>query len=210
MPSEGRIPRSDLSRERIYSADGCEMNTGGTAAAGIGQNGGCMTNIILIGMPGCGKSTVGIVLAKAIGYRFIDSDLLIQSRENRLLSEIIAEEGTEGFNRIEESVNASIRTSRSVIATGGSVVYGPKAMEHLRQIGLVIYLKLPLEEVEERLGDLTERGVSLREGQTLEDLYRERTPLYEEYAHLVVEESGMSIRDVVSALREATREFRQR
>ena len=161
-----------------------------------------MSNIVLIGMPGCGKSTVGIVLAKAIGYHFIDSDLLIQNRENRLLSEIIQEEGAEGFNRIEESVNASIQAERSVIATGGSVIYGPAAMEHLRRIGVVVYLKLPLEEVAERLGDLTERGVSLREGQTLKDLYEERIPLHEKYAHLVVDESGMSIREVVRTLRE--------
>ena len=121
-------------------------------------------NIILIGMPGCGKSTVGVVLAKHMGYRFIDSDLLIQEREHRLLSEIIEQEGLDRFDQIEEEVNASIEAEHAVIATGGSVVYGPKAMEHLRNIGTVVYLKLSYEEIADRLGDLTARGVSVREG----------------------------------------------
>ena len=154
-----------------------------------------MNNIILIGMPGCGKSTVGVVLAKAMGYDFLDSDLLIQQREGRVLSRILEEEGPDAFNRIEEDVNASIQAERTVIATGGSVVYGPRAMEHLREIGTVIYLKLPLAEVAERLGDLTERGVSLHEGQTLEDLYRERIPLYEKYADLTFAEEDRTLEE---------------
>ena len=158
------------------------------------------SNIVLIGMPGCGKSTVGVVLAKALGYEFIDSDLKIQARERRLLCEIIEQEGLEGFRRIEEEVNASLDAEGAVIATGGSVIYGPRAMAHLREIGTVVYLKLPLPEVAERLGDLTRRGVSLRPGQTLEDLYRERTPLYEQYADITIEESGLEIRQVVAAV----------
>ena len=157
-------------------------------------------NIVLIGMPGCGKSTVGVVLAKALGYHFLDSDLVIQDREKKLLSEIIEENGPEGFNRIEEDVNASIEAEHTVIATGGSVVYGPRAMAHLGEIAVIIYLKLPLEEIEERVGDLTKRGVSLREGQTLNDLYRERIPLYEKYAQITVDESGMDIRRVVGEI----------
>lgn len=157
-------------------------------------------NIVLIGMPGCGKSTVGVVLAKALGYHFLDSDLVIQDREKKLLSEIIEENGPEGFNRIEEDVNASIEAEHTVIATGGSVVYGPRAMAHLGEIADIIYLKLPLEEIEERVGDLTKRGVSLREGQTLNDLYRERIPLYEKYAQITVDESGMDIRRVVGEI----------
>lgn len=160
-----------------------------------------MGNIVLIGMPGCGKSTVGVVLAKALGYHFIDSDLLIQGKEHRLLSEIIEEDGLENFNRIEEEVNLSIEAEKTVIATGGSVIYGEAAMEHLCRIGTVVYLKLSLEAVTERLGDLTERGVVLRPGQTLEDLYIERVPLYEKYAHVVIDEEGLEIRQVVSALR---------
>ena len=104
-----------------------------------------MDNIVLIGMPGCGKSTVGVVLAKVMGYQFIDSDLLIQEQEKRVLSRILEEEGAERFNLIENIVNSSIVTNHSVIATGGSVIYGRKAMEHLREIGTVIYLRLPLD-----------------------------------------------------------------
>lgn len=161
------------------------------------------TNIVLIGMPGCGKSTVGVVLAKTLGYGFIDSDLLIQAEEGRLLCEIIEQEGTERFNEIEERVNASIRAEKTVIATGGSVVYGEKAMEHLKETGTVVYLKLPLEDVAERLGDLTRRGVSLRPEQTLANLYEERTPLYEKYADIVIEETGLDIREVVAAITDA-------
>lgn len=154
-------------------------------------------NIVLIGMPGAGKSTVGVVLAKRLGYRFIDSDLVIQDRYDKLLHELIEEHGVEGFWRIEEEVNASLTPRRSVIATGGSVIYGPRAMEHLREIGTVVYLKLPLEEVADRLGDLNARGVTLMPGQTLAGLYAERVPLYERYAHQVVDCQGIRIRDVV-------------
>ena len=157
-------------------------------------------NIILIGMPGCGKSTVGVVLAKKLGYGFVDSDLLIQAREGRLLSQIIEEDGPERFNVIEEEVNASILADRCVIATGGSVIYGPKAMSHLKQIGTVVYLKLPLAEVAARLGDLNARGVSMRPGQNLEDLYRERAPLYESWADLTVDGSGRELRETVEEI----------
>lgn len=156
-----------------------------------------MKNIILIGMPGCGKSTIGVVLAKNLGYRFIDSDLLIQEQEHRLLHEIIEQDGLDGFNRIENKVNASIDTTSSVIATGGSVVYGCEAMEHLREIGTVIYLKLPEEELRERLGDLNQRGVAIKEGQSLHSLYQERIPLYEKYADITINCSGKEIRDCV-------------
>ena len=154
-------------------------------------------NIILIGMPGAGKSTVGVVLAKKLGYAFLDSDLLIQSREGRLLHEIISERGVEGFWSVEEAVNASIDADRTVIATGGSVVYGAHAMEHLKDIGTIVYLKLPCEEIAHRLGDLDERGVTLREGQGLVQLYDERVPLYEKKADIVVDCLHLSIREVV-------------
>ena len=119
-------------------------------------------NIILIGMPGCGKSTVGVVLAKTLGYRFVDSDLLIQEKTGKLLYQIIEDEGLDGFNKIEEDVNASINLTSAVIATGGSAVYGQRAMEHLKEIGTVVYLRSSLETLEERLGDLNERGVSIK------------------------------------------------
>ena len=159
-----------------------------------------MGNIILTGMPGAGKSTVGVVLAKKMGYRFMDSDLVIQEREGKLLHELIRELGGEGFLQLENEINASIRTDRSVIATGGSAVYGKEAMEHFRQIGTVLYLSLPYDEIEKRLGDLNERGVVLAPGQTLQDLYRERVPLYESYAHRVIDCSGKSIREIVGEI----------
>lgn len=154
-------------------------------------------NIILIGMPGAGKSTVGVVLAKKLGYAFVDSDLVIQSREGKLLHEIIEERGIEAFWSVEEDANASIDVHRTVIATGGSVVYGRRAMEHLKRIGVVIYLRLSCDAIADRLGDLNERGVTLREGQGLTELYTERVPMYEEYADVTIECGGFSIREIV-------------
>ena len=143
-------------------------------------------NITLIGMPGAGKSTIGIVLAKVLGLDFLDSDLLIQKEEGRLLWQIIRDEGSDGFARIEERVNSSIQVQNAIIATGGSVVYSDKAMQHLRSISTVIYLQTSCATLAARLGDLTRRGVTFRPGQTLEDLYNERIPLYEKYAHITV------------------------
>lgn len=160
-------------------------------------------NIVLIGMPGAGKSTVGVVLAKKLGYSFVDSDLVIQETYGKLLHELIKENGVEGFWKIENDVNASINRHRSIIATGGSAIYGKEAMEHLREIGTVVYLKLPYAVIEDRLGDLNARGVTLRPGQTLRDLYEERVPLYEKYAHVVVECDGRVLREVVGDIAEA-------
>ena len=157
-------------------------------------------NIVLIGMPGAGKSTVGVVLAKKLGCSFVDSDLLIQEKYGKLLHELIAENGVEGFWKIENDVNAGLNLQRCVIATGGSAIYGAEAMEHLREMATVIYLKLPCEEVEERLGDLNARGVTLHPGQTLRDLYEERIPLYEKYAHVTVDCSGKMLREIVAEI----------
>lgn len=152
-----------------------------------------MNNITLIGMPGAGKSTIGVVLAKVLGYQFLDSDLLIQKQEKRRLSEIIEEEGYKGFKDVENRVNASIEAENTVIATGGSVVYCEEAMEHLKSIGTVVYLKLSLNALSKRLENLKGRGVLLREGQNLTDLYEERTPLYEKYADIVIDEEGKDL-----------------
>lgn len=157
-------------------------------------------NIVLIGMPGAGKSTVGVVLAKKLGFSFLDSDLVIQSIEGKLLHEIIEEQGVEKFWTVEEEANISIDVRRTVIATGGSVIYGSRAMDHLREIGVIVYLKLPCEEIAHRLGDLNERGVTLRKGQDLEMLYEERIPLYEKYADVIIECEHLSIREIVEKI----------
>ena len=129
------------------------------------------SNITLIGMPASGKSTVGVLLAKRLGFSFLDVDLMIQEKTGKLLKEIIAQEGMEGFLRVEERINQTIQAVHTVIAPGGSVIYGPKAMKHLKDISQIVYLKLSYEEVVRRLGDLTDRGVAVREGMTLRDLY---------------------------------------
>lgn len=157
-------------------------------------------NIVLIGMPGAGKSTVGVVLAKKLGYAFVDSDLIIQSREGKLLHEIITERGNEGFWFAEEMANLSIDSVRTVIATGGSAVYGSRAMEHFKKNGTVIYLKLSYDEIADRLGDLDERGVTLRDGQGLAELYTERSPLYEKYADISIDCENLSIREIVEQI----------
>lgn len=157
-------------------------------------------NVTLIGMPGVGKSTVGVVLAKVLGYRFMDSDLEIQEQTGKLLHELISEYGDEGFLEIENRVNAGLQVKRSVIATGGSAVYGKEAMEHLREISTVVYLRLPYERLKVRLGDLHQRGVVLKPGQTLRDLVEVRSPLYEKYAHITVDEDDMDIRGVVEKI----------
>ena len=160
------------------------------------------TNIVLLGMPGSGKSTVGVLLAKRLGKRFVDTDLLIQEQEGRLLCDIIKEEGLDKFTEIENQVNADLQAENSVIAPGGSVVYGKEAMEHFREIADVVYLKLSYRSVAKRLGDLTKRGVVFRPGQTLKELYKERCPLYEAYADYVVVCDGKNIGETLEKVRE--------
>ena len=157
-------------------------------------------NIILIGMPGVGKSTIGVVLAKVLGYDFLDSDLLIQKRERARLSKIIERVGPRAFLEIENEVNASIQVEETVIATGGSAVFGREAMEHLRSMGRVIYLKLPLDQLSRRLGNLAGRGVVSEKGQSLSDIYAERTPLYEKYADITIDESGKTLEESLQCI----------
>jgi len=164
------------------------------------KRGTAMENIILIGMPGSGKSTVGVVLAKVLGYGFIDSDLMIQAQEGKRLFEIMEEIGNEGFLQVENRVNSQIAAERCVIATGGSAIYGREAMEHLKKIGKVIYLRLPYPELKKRLGNLRCRGVVLKEGQSLYEIYSERVPLYEKYADITVEEAGLGVEETMEKI----------
>lgn len=154
-------------------------------------------NIVLIGMPGVGKSTAGVILAKILGYKFLDADIVIQQEEGKLLKEIIAAKGIDGFIAIENRVNSEIECDKTVIATGGSVVYGKEAMEHLKNIGTVVYLKVDFETIYSRLGNLKGRGVVLKEGQNLKALYDERIPLYEKYADIIVDEAGCSVEETI-------------
>lgn len=161
-----------------------------------------MKNIVLIGMPGVGKSTAGVVLAKVLGYEFIDADLIIQQQEGKLLREIIAEVGTDGFIEVENRVNSQIEAEKSVIATGGSVVYGKEAMQHLREIGTVVYLKVSYDILEKRLHDIKGRGVVLKDGQDLRGLYEERVPLYEKYADITVCEDNLNVEQTIEKITE--------
>lgn len=159
-------------------------------------------NIVLIGMPGVGKSTVGVILAKVLGYQFIDADLVIQKRENRLLHEIISEEGLDGFLKAEENANVYIAQNeeKSIVATGGSVVYCEKAMQELKKTGRVIYLELEYDQLKKRLGNLKGRGVVLKDGQDLIGLYEERIPLYEKYADLTVNEKNLDVEQTLQKI----------
>lgn len=162
-------------------------------------------NIVLIGMPGVGKSTVGVILAKVLGYQFVDADLVIQEREERLLSEIIEQDGLEGFLKAEEEANIHVaRTAKkAVVATGGSVVYCENAMEHLRETGTIVYLKLDYHTLDRRLSNLKGRGVVLKDGQDLKGLYEERVPLYEKYADVIVDEKNLDVEQTLQKIVES-------
>ena len=160
-------------------------------------------NIILIGMPGCGKTTIGTELSEKIGYGYVDSDSVIVAREGKRLSEIIAEIGREAFLDIEAKVNSELCADRCVIATGGSVIYRDYAMQKLKEMGKVVYLQLSYETIERRLCDLKSRGVALKDGFTLRDLYEERIPLYEKYADITVKLDGKTVMQSVDAVAEA-------
>lgn len=154
-------------------------------------------NITLIGMPAVGKSTVGNLLAQKIGFDFLDSDDLIQSKEQKSLSRIIFDNGLDRFLQIEESHIVSMACSNHVIATGGSVVYSQKAMEHLCKISTIIYISIDLDTLLSRLGDITSRGVAVSPGQSIEDLYKERTPLYDTYYDIKIDCGSMTAQQVV-------------
>ena len=159
-------------------------------------------NLILIGMPGCGKSTVGVVLAKALAMDFVDSDLVIQKKMGMKLAALIDRHGDDGFRAIENRINAELTMENSVIATGGSVIYGEDAMRHLKAVGTIVYLKLSCATIADRLGDLHARGVTIKPGWTLQDLYNERVPLYEKWADITVDCEQMRLREVVAYIQE--------
>lgn len=159
-----------------------------------------MNNIVLIGMPGAGKSTIGVILAKVLGYQFVDADLVIQEKEKKLLKDIIAEKGLNGFIEVENRVNSSIDVQKTVIATGGSVIYGKEAMEHLSEIGKIVYIKLSYETLKKRLGNIKQRGVVLKRGQNLKGLYEERCPLYEKYANITVDAENLGVEELMELI----------
>ena len=159
-------------------------------------------NIVLVGMPASGKSTIGVILAKELKYKFVDTDLLLQDATDQTLIEIIAERGLDGFLQFENDMVSRLQARRTVIATGGSVIYGNEAMEHLKAGGTVVYLKHRYEVIASRLTNITTRGVVMRKGATLRDLFRERTPLYERYADLTIEADGLTTEQTVQAIKE--------
>ena len=159
-----------------------------------------MKNIVLIGMPGAGKSTIGVILAKVLLYDFTDTDLIIQSRYGMSLSKIIEKEGTDAFLKIENDVIAGCTFSNCVVATGGSAVYGNEAMKNLKVNSTVIYLKLPISELEKRLLNIHTRGVAIKKGETIAELYEQRKPLYEKYADITVDCFGLTAEECVEKI----------
>jgi len=156
-----------------------------------------MKNIILIGMPGAGKSTVGVILAKTLGMTFVDTDIAIQERAGRLLQEIIDTEGPDAFLKIEEETILSLHCRNCVIATGGSVVFSRKAMDSLKKEGVAMYLKISCEEMVRRLSNITTRGIVLIAGQSLPDMYQQRVPMYEKFADITVDCEDEDFEEVV-------------
>ena len=158
------------------------------------------SNIVLIGMPASGKSTVGVILAKVLGMDFIDSDIVIQQREGAKLNELIEKHGVDDFMKREERAILGINVTNTVIATGGSAVYSDAAMKHLAKNSTIVYLKVGLDDLKRRLSDIKGRGVVLRDGETLETIYEVRTRLYEKYGDITVGEDHASIEDTVRAV----------
>ena len=162
----------------------------------------CALNIILIGMPGAGKSTVGVLLAKRLGYSFVDTDLLLQTEQRGRLQEIISREGLERFKELEADTLCGLETTHSVVATGGSAVYSSRAMERLRALGQLVFIDIPLEELLTRIHDMDTRGLVIGPDESYEQLYLERQPLYEKYAETTISGGGMTVEAVAAAIEE--------
>ena len=159
-----------------------------------------MKNIVLIGMPGAGKSTVGVLLAKSMLMDFCDTDLLIQKKYSKSLCEIINEDGIDAFIKKEDELVSQVEFENTVIATGGSVVYGENAMKNLKRNSLVVYLKVRPEELYARINNIHTRGIAMKEGTTLDDLYNERAPLYEKYADKIIECENLTPEECVELI----------
>lgn len=163
----------------------------------------CALNIILIGMPGAGKSTVGVLLAKRLGYQFVDTDLLLQTQQQCRLQQIIARVGLDAFKGIEADVLCNLETSHSVVATGGSAVYSKRAMARLKKLGQLVFIDIPLEELLERVNDMDNRGLVIGPDETYEHLYAERRPLYRKYAEVSISGGGLTVETVAAAIEQS-------
>lgn len=160
----------------------------------------CPVNIVLIGMPGAGKSSVGVLLAKRLGYQFIDTDLLMQTEAHCRLQQIIAHHGLTAFRNLEEKVACKLAPQRTVVATGGSVIYSDRAMAHLRGLGRLVWLDLPLDELQQRVRNMDSRGLVIDPGETFADLYARRTPLYRQHAELTIPCAGLNQEEIAAAI----------
>ncbi len=159
-----------------------------------------MKNIILIGMPACGKSSIGVILAKTTSMSFVDTDIIIQEREKTKLQNIINKRGMDEFLKAEENALLSVDFDNTVIATGGSAVYSEKGMEHLKETGTVVYIQLPLYVIKQRLKNIHTRGIAMKPGETLEDLYNYRKPFYEKWADITIESENLTVEEVIEAI----------
>ncbi len=163
----------------------------------------CALNIILIGMPGAGKSTVGVLLAKRLGYHFVDTDLLLQTEQQGRLQQIIARVGLAAFKELEADVLCNLETTHSVVATGGSAVYCERAMARLKKLGQLVFIDIPLTELLDRVDDMDNRGLVIGPNETYEHLYAERQPLYQQYAEVTISGSGLSVGAVAAAIEQS-------
>lgn len=167
-----------------------------------------MNNLVLIGMPAAGKSTLGVVLAKTLGMDFVDTDLLIQKAQGELLQDIIDKEGLLHFMQLEETILSGLKLSDSIISTGGSAVYSEKAMQNLKIGGYILYLHVSFDEIEKRLKNITTRGIVMREGSTLKDVFKERVPLYRQYADSVIDCTGKNLEQCIDEIVKIIRRYR--